>query len=134
MVWLDRFFRDDETLAPRIPVISALLAYVLGWGAGLLGFIGMVAVMALTLILLVPVAYSALRALLPLMDPQHQAADPIAVWGGVVLILVVGVPTFGIMALPALAAGAILVARRAPELLEPFDMPDGSKEDTDALP
>lgn len=117
-----RFFREDETMSPRLVVITGIAAFLLVFATGASGmFMGLV-LRLLALALLVPLAYSVLRALLPLMDPRDTDADRIAVWGGCVLVLLIGIGAFGLITLPALGIGAYVLWMRAPELLEVFEM------------
>ncbi|MEM9428039.1 MAG: hypothetical protein AAGA32_00900 [Pseudomonadota bacterium] len=134
MKLVDSFFREDETLAPRLPVLASLAAFAIAFLLPFVGILTKLLLMFVVLVLLVPGAYAVLRLLLPLMDANNPEADPIAVWAGAVLAVVIGLAAFGWMTIPALAVGTVLLARRAPELFEPFDMPDGNSEDPDTLP
>ncbi|MEO0912909.1 MAG: hypothetical protein AAFY59_07960 [Pseudomonadota bacterium] len=117
----NRFFREDETLSPRLVVITGIAAFLLMFAlAGTGMFLGLI-LRLLALVLLVPMAYSALRVLVPLMDPRDAEADRIAVWGGFILVLLFGLTAFGVIALPALGIAAYVLWMRAPELLEVFE-------------
>ncbi len=122
MKLLNRFFREDETLSPRMVVITGLLAFVFALLAPYMGLFSRLIFSILALVLLVPLAFSAFRYLVPLMDPRDPSADRIAVWGGCVLVVIIGIGAYGLVAVPALAGGAVLLWQRAPELLENFDM------------
>ncbi|QHQ36115.1 hypothetical protein [Algicella marina] len=127
MKMLDRLFREDETMSPRLVVGGALLAFALALFAPQFGMVMRGLVSLIALILLVAPAYMALRFLVPMMDPRDAEADRFAVWGGLVLLLVVGFSTFGLMTLPALALAGLLLWKRAPELMEPFERFSGPK-------
>lgn len=124
---MDRFFREDETIAPRLVVGLGLLAIVLVFLAPHIGGLTSLLLYVIALLALVPLTYSVLRILLPLMDPRDPDADRFAVWGGLALCVLVGLGAFGLVILPAFAAGGALIWTRAPELFEPFEAFGGDR-------
>lgn len=111
--WL---FREDETLSPRAIVAAGLVAYLILFLRGWLGWLffpfALVMVVALALL-----TFSLLRALLPRME-RATGNDPVVIWGVLALFLAVGLNAFGLWFLPAIFIGGALIAWRAPELLE----------------
>ena len=115
---LDFLFTEEEALGPRMLVGCGIAAYALSFLLPIFGgilWILFVVIMVLSAALL---CYSALRELLPLLDPRDPEADRFVVWGALVLFLAIGWTGFGIYFIPSLIIGISLLWWRAPDLLE----------------
>jgi|GEM_PF-5731975 len=115
---LDFMFTEDEVLSARTIVGCGIAAYALSLIMLLFGgffwiLLAIVQVLALALL-----CYSALREILPMMDPRDPEADRFVVWGAFVIFLAIGWTGFGIILIPALCLGVSLLWVRAPQVLE----------------
>ncbi|MEM8872141.1 MAG: hypothetical protein AAGB10_18015 [Pseudomonadota bacterium] len=116
---LDGFFREDETLHPRMLVAAGIVAYFFHYLAKWFGVSWWIT-QGLIVLLVAMLCYAVLRFLLPMMDPRDPDADPFVVWGTCFLFLIMGGDGFGALFIPGLIIGAAVLYWRAPELLEVF--------------
>lgn len=115
---LDFLFTEEEALTARMLVTCGLLAYALSLIMPLFGSLFWIILAIIQVLVLALLCYSALRELLPMMDPRDAEADRYVVWGAFVIFLAIGWTGFGILLIPALCLGVSLLWIRAPEILE----------------
>lgn len=117
----DRIFREDETLSPRLLVGAALAAWVMIAISPHIGAIRHLLYL-LVIVAMALVTYGVMRLALPRTDTRDPDGDPLAAWGVLILLVVIGWEVFGIAFVIGGVLGAGLVWWRMPELL-PF-LPD----------